>query len=78
MPTYNFRHIHTGEIIEKIMRISEKANWLEANPEYESVILEAPLAMDSVRLNGFSGKANGFKEVLRNIKERTPGSNLDV
>jgi hypothetical protein len=75
MPTYNFRHIHTGEIIEKIMRISEKADFLEANPEYESVILSAPSMADPVSL-GVRRPDNGFKEVLQRIDKLTPGSKL--
>ena len=38
MPKYDFRHKESGETIELMMKISEKEEWLKANPQYESVI----------------------------------------
>lgn len=43
MPTYNFRHKESREVIEMRMKISEREEWLAANPEYESVMLGAPV-----------------------------------
>lgn len=75
MPIYNFKNIHTGEIIERTMKISEKADFLEANPEYESIILSAPKMADPVSV-GVRKPDNGFKEVLQRIDTLTPGSKL--
>jgi hypothetical protein len=75
MPTYDFQHKVTGEVIEKILRISEKEEWLQENPEWQQVILNAPAMGDSVRL-GVKRIDNGFREVLQKIHEKAPGSTL--
>ena len=67
MPKYDFRHKETGEILEKTLRISEKQEWLDANPEYEAVILGAPSLGDPVRL-GLRKPDQGFREVLQKAK----------
>ena len=77
MPTYDFRHKETGEIIEVLMKISEKDEWLAANPDYESVILSAPSIGDPVRL-GVRRMDGGFKEVLSNIKKAHPLGNFNT
>jgi hypothetical protein len=75
MPTYSFQNIKSGEIVEKILRISEREEWLQANPEYQQVHLKAPAMGDPVRL-GITRMDNGFREVLQKIHERSPGSTL--
>ena len=40
MPTYNFQDKETGEILEKVMKISEKDTFLKDNPHLKSVILD--------------------------------------
>ena len=48
MPTYNFQDKETGEILEKVMKISEKDTFLKDNPHLKSVILDvAPATMKS-------------------------------
>lgn len=74
MPTYSFRNKDTGEVFDKILRISEREEFLSQNPNLESVITSAPaFAGDHVTLK----PDTGFKEVLQKIHERTPGSQLD-
>jgi hypothetical protein len=75
MPTYNFQHKTTGEIIEKSLRIAERDEWLKDNLEWQQVHLDAPAMGDSVRL-GVRKHDQGFKEVLHKIHERSPGSRL--
>lgn len=76
MPTYTFRNKETSEIIEKIMKISEREEFLSNNPEYETIITNAPSVGDSVRL-GVTKTDSGFKEVLQKIHEKTAGSQLN-
>jgi len=77
MPTYNFRHKETQEIIELRMKISEKDEWLSANSEYESVLLGAPSLGDPVRL-GLKKPDNGFREVLAKAKEAHPKGDINT
>jgi hypothetical protein len=71
MPTYDFRHRETGEIVEKVMKISERDDFLRDNPQYESVILGAPSLGDPVRL-GLRKPDQGFREVLQKAKAAHP------
>lgn len=77
MPTYNFRHKDTGEIIEKLMKISEREIFLEENKEYESVILSAPGIGDPIRL-GIRKPDAGFREVLQKAKSAHPRGNINT
>jgi hypothetical protein len=72
LPTYEFRYKDTGEVFERIMKISEKERFLEENPNVESWISSAPAMGDPVRL-GVRKIDNGFKEVLQRVAEKTPG-----
>lgn len=76
MPTYNFRNKETGEEFEKFMSISAREQYLLENPHIETMLSGAPVMMDPVRA-GVKKVDSGFKEVLRKIHERTPGSQLN-
>lgn len=76
MPLYEFRNKTTGEMFEKMMSISAKAEYLKENPDIESVISSAPPLMDPVAI-GVRRTDQGFKEVLQRIHEKTPGSQLN-
>lgn len=77
MPTYDFRHKETGEIIEKVMKISERDDFLRDNPDYESVILGAPSIGDPIRL-GVRKPDQGFREVLQKAKAAHPKGNINT
>ena len=74
MPTYSFRNKETGEEFDKFMRIFDRESFLEENPHFETIITSAAIG-DSVRL-GVTRRDTGFKNVLQQIHERTPGSDL--
>ena len=74
MPTYTFKDTNTGEIFDKVMKIAEREEYLKSNPHLESVI-SAPMLVDPIRLGGIR-PPSGFKEVLKNIHDRSPGSQL--
>lgn len=78
MPMYEFRNKETGETFEQQMKVAERETFLETHPEIEQVHLTPPLNsfIDPTRLNVRKAPA-GFKEVLRDIHHRTPGSQLD-
>jgi hypothetical protein len=78
MPTYNFKNKKTGEISERIMKMSELDSYKEINPELEQYI-ESPMVVRSLNIGEglLKGKNSGFKEVLQRIHERTPGSCLN-
>ena len=78
MPVYEFRNNETGETFEKILKISEREEFLEAHPDIEQVHLTPMMSpvMDPVRL-GIRKAPAGFRSVLRDIHHRTPGSTLD-
>jgi hypothetical protein len=74
MPTYNFENTETGEITQEIMKISERDEFLENNPQLKTVMLSAP---GTVKATGDRTKTpSGFKEVLSKISEANPTSAL--
>jgi hypothetical protein len=77
MPKYDFRHKETGDIKELSMRISEKEEWLKANPDYESVILGAPSLGDPWRL-GMKKPDQGFREVLQKAQAAHPKGKINT
>jgi len=77
MPTYNFQHKETGEIIEKMMKIIDREEFLKEHPEYESVILAAPSLGDPVRL-GLRKPDAGFREVLQKAQASHPRGNINT
>lgn len=75
MPTYDFKDTNTGEVFTRLMKISEREQYLQDNPHIETV-LTAPNLIDPVRL-GVRKVDNGFKEVLQKVHSKTPGSALN-
>lgn len=75
MPTYKFKNTETGEVIEKLMKISELDPFRAENPHLETII-QSPMICDPVRV-GARKMDTGFKEVLQRVHEKTPGSQLN-
>lgn len=78
MPTYTFKHKETGDITERILKMSEYDSFKEKYPELETVISGGALC-DTLRLGDglLKGSNAGFSDVLRKIHQRTAGSCLD-
>ena len=72
MPTYSFRDSNTGEVFEKVLKISERGQFLLDNPHIEQIHLNAPQINGNVISGNTHRKA--FKEVLNKIHSRTAGS----
>jgi hypothetical protein len=76
MPTYDFKNKETGEVTERIMKMSELDSFKKANPHLE-IQLSTPALCNSVRMAGGLTKGGAFKEVLQKIHSRTSGSILN-
>lgn len=72
MPTYDFINTETGEVFEKLMKISERDQYLLDNPHIQPAFVSAPAIGDAVRL-GVRKMDSGWKETLAKISERTVG-----
>lgn len=75
MPSYTFRHKETGEILEDFMTISAHEQFLTENPQWETLILAAPMISFSTHTMKVD---QGFKDVLKNIKSHHRGSTINV
>ena len=75
MPTYLFRNTETGEVFEKVMKISELDPYKMENPTHERYYdgVAPAFAGDHITIK----KDTGFKEVLQRVHEKTPGSQLN-
>lgn len=76
MPTYSFRDINTGEIIEHVMRISQLDEFKAANPHLEMHITGSPGLSDPARL-GLVKPAAGFRDLLKNMKSKHRRSTIN-
>lgn len=75
MPTYSFRDKNTGEVFDKMLKISEREEFLTQNPHLESIITGAP-AFTGDHISAIKKYDTGFKEVLQKINERNPHNDL--
>ncbi len=72
MPTYTFKNKDTGEVFDKVMKIAEKPEYLESNPNIEAV-LTAPNFVGDHIIKKMDG---GMKETFSRIAEAHPNSPL--
>jgi predicted nucleic acid-binding Zn ribbon protein len=75
MPTYNFINTETGEEFESFMRISEREEFLKANPHIQPV-MTAPAIVSGVSSSTQNRVPDGFKEVLSKVAEAHRGSDF--
>jgi len=66
MPTYEFKDTNTGEIFEKILKISERESFLEKNPHLKQII-SGQTVIESARL-GRMKPDQGFRDLLSDMK----------
>lgn len=76
MPTYEFKNTVTGEVVEYSMKISELDEFKNKNPHLERYISGSPGLSDPARL-GILKPASGFRDLLKNIKKKHRGSNIN-
>lgn len=75
MPTYNFLNTETGEEFESFMKISEREEYLIANPHIQPV-MTAPAIVSGVSTSTQNRVPDGFKEVLSKVAEAHPTSDV--
>lgn len=68
MPTYTFVNTTSGETFTEIMSISEREEFLKANPHVNQQIVSAPSLGDPIRL-GLKKPDSGFRDRLKEIKK---------
>ena len=68
MPTYSFRDKNTEEVFDKMMRISERDQYLADNPHLETVITAPGVNRESASRQK---PDQGFRDVLKEIKRKT-------
>jgi len=71
MPLYDFEDKVTGEIVTKMIKISDKDQFLKDNPNLKQVILSTPSIIGSVG-GTLSRAGDGWKEVQDKIKSGLP------
>jgi len=71
MPLYDFEDKETGEIVTKMIKISDKDQFLKDNPNLKQVILSTPSIIGSVG-GTLSRAGDGWKEVQDKIKSGLP------
>lgn len=76
MPTYSFKHIHTGEITDHILKISQLDEFKKNNPDLEIYITGSPGLSDPARL-GLVKPAAGFRDLLKNMKKKHRRSTIN-
>jgi hypothetical protein len=67
MPTYEFQDTNTGEIFEKILKISEREKYLQDNPHIKQRISSGQTVIESARL-GRMKPDQGFRDLLSSMK----------
>ena len=72
MPTYTFEDKETGEVFDKLMKISEKEQYLKDNPNLKPVLTAPNFVGDHIvkRMDG------GMKETLQKIADKNPNTPL--
>jgi hypothetical protein len=68
MPSYTFKDINTGDEFTTIMSMTEREEYLKANPHIQQQLIAAPALGDSIRL-GLKKPDDGFRDRLREIKK---------
>jgi hypothetical protein len=71
------RNKETQEEFEINIKYSELEEYLKSNPHIEQIFTKFPATGDPVRL-GLRKPDEGFRDVLRNIKHRSKGSNINT
>jgi hypothetical protein len=78
MPTYLFYDKEEDKTWEEFMSISEADVFLKANPNIERLINGAPAICDPTRVGVRSKPDEGFRDILRNVKSKHRGSQINT
>ena len=75
MPTYDFENTKTGKIFTEYMSISEREDYLKANPHIKQLINSINI-VSGIGSNRTKSKDSGWNETLSKIAEKHPNSAL--
>lgn len=77
MPTYTFKNTQTQEVFSKDMKMSERQEFLNDNPDLIQLISVNPV-LDPVRL-GITKSPDSFKDLMKNIHKKSgSGSKIKI
>jgi hypothetical protein len=68
MAIYTFKNLNTGDEFTTVMSMTEREEYLKANPHIQQQLISAPAIGDSIRM-GLVKPDNGFRDRLREIKK---------
>lgn len=69
MPVYTFKDINTNDQFTTVMSMSEREEYLKANPHIQQQIIAAPALGDSIRM-GMVKPPESFRDILREVKKK--------
>ncbi len=68
MPIYSFKNIDTGEEFDKMLKLADREEYLEKNPNIKQIITGSAPLIDSARL-GRAKPDQGFRDLLTSMKQ---------
>lgn len=68
MPVYTFKDLNTGNEFTTVMSMTEREEYLKANPNIQQQLISAPSLGDPIRM-GLKKPDNGFRDRLKEIKK---------
>ena len=77
MPTYTFRKRGTEAEWTMELTMAQRELYLQTNPDVEQLIVAAPGLVDPIGI-GRKKPDDGFRDVLREIKRKHRGSNVNT
>lgn len=78
MPNYSFRDLDTGKEFEVTMSMTELDQYKLDNPRHEQFFGKAFVYGDPNRFGKVTKPDNGFRDVLRTVKKRHRGANINT
>lgn len=78
MPTYTLRNKETNEVFDVIVSYSTYEKMLEENSNLERVWDASALIVGGVTIGRSMKPDDGFRDVLRKIKNENRGSNINT
>lgn len=69
MPSYTFLDLNTNDQFTTVMSMTEREEYLKANPHIQQQLIAAPALGDSIRM-GMVKPDNAFRDHLREIKKK--------
>lgn len=76
MPIYSLKNKETGEVFDKMMKISDYEQYLTDNPHIERYFESSATLGDSVRLGIKKPPADFMKGIVGRMKSSIPGNTL--